>query len=67
MKKETGITQTKTQKGGDKLGQGSFGCVVNPPLQCLDKQLLRVNNIEYDNDHISKIIKMKYSAVAFLN
>jgi serine/threonine protein kinase len=54
-----------TMKGGKKLGQGSFGCVINPPLKCMDKQLLRSNSIIYNDDYISKIIKTKYSGVAF--
>jgi serine/threonine protein kinase len=52
-------------KGGKKLGQGSFGCVINPPLKCMDKQLLRSNPIIYDDNYISKLIKTKYSGVAF--
>jgi serine/threonine protein kinase len=55
----------KKQFGGKKLGQGSYGCVVNPPLKCLNKQLLRNNDFQYSNNYISKIIKTKYSDVAF--
>ncbi len=55
----------KNLKGGKKLGQGSYGCVVNPPLKCLNKQLLRDNNFELNDEYISKIIKTKYSDVSF--
>jgi serine/threonine protein kinase len=66
-KKETEFKKTniKTFRGGKKLGQGSFGCVINPPLKCMDKQLLRTNPFTYTDDYISKIIKTKYSGVAF--
>ena len=55
----------KNLKGGKKLGQGSYGCVVNPPLKCLNKQLLRDNSFEMSDEYISKIIKTKYSDVSF--
>jgi len=55
----------KNLKGGKKLGQGSYGCVVNPPLKCLNKQLLRDNDFELTDEYISKIIKTKYSDVSF--
>jgi serine/threonine protein kinase len=55
----------KTQNGGKKMGQGSYGCVINPPLECKKSQLLRANSFEINNDYISKIIKTKYSDVAF--
>ena len=56
-----------TMKGGKKLGQGSFGCVINPPLKCMDKQLLRSNPIIYNDDYISKIIKLSIVVLLFLS
>ncbi len=58
------ITQTK-KSGGSKLGQGSYGCVISPPVKCLTNKLLRKNKIEHDESFISKIIDTKYSEVAF--
>jgi serine/threonine protein kinase len=53
------------QNGGTKLGQGSYGCVISPPIKCLTKKLLRKNKIEQNKSYISKIIDTKYNEVAF--
>ena len=37
-------------KGGDKIGEGSFGCVITPPIPCKD------NSIK-NKSYVSKIIK----------
>lgn len=55
----------KTYYGGKKLGQGSYGCVVTPPLKCKSSQLLRRNTFDTNNNFISKIIKTKFSIEAF--
>jgi serine/threonine protein kinase len=52
-------------KGGTKLGQGSYGCVITPPIDCLTNKLLRKPKIEKNESYISKIIDTKYSEVAF--
>ncbi len=51
--------------GGTKLGQGSYGCVISPPIKCLTRKLLRKNKIEHNKSYVSKIIDTKYSEVAF--
>ena len=38
-------------KGGDKIGEGSFGCVITPPIPCKD------NSIKNNKSYVSKIIK----------
>ncbi len=58
-------TKKLKQKGGKKLGQGSYGCVITPPVKCLDNLPLRKNVFEYNDNYISKIIRTKYSDVAF--
>jgi serine/threonine protein kinase len=58
-------TKKKNQNGGKKLGQGSYGCVISPPLKCKNSQLLRNNKFDINNDYTSKIIQTKYSDVAF--
>jgi serine/threonine protein kinase len=57
--------RTRKQKGGKKLGQGSYGCVISPPVKCLNNSTLRKNFFEYNDNYISKIIRTKYSDVAF--
>lgn len=57
--------KTMKQKGGKKLGQGSYGCVLSPPVKCLNNTPLRKNFFEYNENYISKIIRTKYSDVAF--
>ena len=61
------IKQKKTtkQNGGAKLGQGSYGCVVTPPIKCLKNPYLRKSNLHIDDSFISKIIDTKYSEVSF--
>jgi serine/threonine protein kinase len=54
----------KTQKGGHKLGQGSYGCVITPPIEC-KSNLLRNNPFENNDKYVSKIIKTTHSSVAF--
>ena len=61
--KKTQITNNKN--GGAKLGQGSYGCVISPPVKCLTKKLLRKNKIEQNESYVSKIIDTKYNEVAF--
>ncbi len=56
---------TLKQKGGKKLGQGSYGCVISPPVKCQNNTELRKNAFEYNDNYISKIIRTKYSDVAF--
>lgn len=56
-KKETKLNKRKGTKkkqiGGDKLGEGSFGCVISPPIIC-------GKNNEYDNKHYaSKLITIE--------
>jgi len=64
--KKTGTQKaTFKQKGGKKLGQGSYGCVISPPVKCLNNTELRKNAFEYNDNYISKIIRTKYSDVAF--
>jgi hypothetical protein len=45
----------RTQKGGKVLGEGGFGCIISPPLQCKNPFL----NIPYsiDDKYISKIVE----------
>ena len=47
QKKPQKQTQKQTQKGGDFIGVGSFGCVVNPMIQCRKKIK--------DNNYVSKL------------
>lgn len=47
----------KNQKGGKKLGEGAFGCVVSPPLQC-KKTLKTIKNVN-STDYVSKLISIK--------
>lgn len=49
------ILKKKTLKGGEKVGEGSFGCVVKPNIPC------RRSNKRYPNT-ISKIIHTKNNA-----
>ncbi len=58
-------THKKIYSGGTKLGQGSYGCVVTPPLKCKNSQLLRRNLFNINENFISKIIKTKFSIEAF--
>jgi hypothetical protein len=58
-------THKKIYYGGKKLGQGSYGCVVTPPLKCKNTQLLRRNVFNINENFISKIIKTKFSIEAF--
>ena len=45
-------TNKSIQKGGVKMGEGSFGCVVNPPILCNNN-----NNNKYKNsNYVSKLI-----------
>lgn len=57
------------QKGGDKLGQGSYGCVIKPPVKCIKYQPLRKHKFKIDNNHISKLIEIQHleSAITELN
>ena len=61
--KKTQIANNKN--GGSKLGQGSYGCVISPPVKCLTKKLLRKHKIEQNESYVSKIIDTKYNEVAF--
>ena len=45
-------TNRKTKKGGAKLGQGSFGCVIQPPIPCHE------NSPYNTNKYVSKLIPM---------
>ncbi len=58
-------THKKLHYGGKKLGQGSYGCVITPPLKCKNSQLLRRNTFDTNENFISKIIKTKFSIEAF--
>ncbi len=51
--------------GGAKLGQGSYGCVITPPVKCLKNPYLRKSNFSIDDSFISKIIDTKYGEVSF--
>ena len=51
--------------GGNKLGQGSYGCVITPPINCLKNPKLRNGKFKYNENYISKIIDTKYREVAF--
>lgn len=44
---------SKRQTGGEKLGEGSFGCVVTPPISCGKKN--------YSNKYVSKLITVNDS------
>jgi serine/threonine protein kinase len=55
----------KKKNGGAKLGQGSYGCVITPPINCLDNQLLRNHKFENNEKYISKIIDVRHREVAF--
>jgi len=55
----------KIQIGGKKLGQGSYGCVVTPPINCLKNSKLRQGRFENTEEYISKIIDTKYREVAY--
>ena len=57
-------TQKSGQNGGKKLGQGSYGCVISPPIEC-KSNLLRNNEFENDDNYVSKIIKTTHSDIAF--
>ena len=61
------VNSTKKKKyiGGNKLGQGSYGCVISPPINCLKNPKLRNAKFEYNENYISKIIDTKYREVAF--
>ena len=39
---------SKKQRGGEKLGEGAFGCVVTPPVSC--------GKNSYSNKYVSKLI-----------
>lgn len=54
----------KKQNGGEKLGQGSYGCVIRPPVRCNNNNL-RKEAFEISDNYISKIIKTKFNDVAF--
>ena len=58
-------TKKKNYIGGHKLGQGSYGCVITPPINCLKNPKLRNRKFEYNEKYISKIIDTKYREVAF--
>jgi len=51
------------QKGGEKLGNGGFGCVIRPPIKCTTP----FNKTQYrkNTNYISKIIKHNYHQTAF--
>jgi len=49
-KKKRNYKTHNIQKGGDKLGAGSYGCVVTPPIPC--------NNQKMTKRFISKLIKI---------
>ena len=51
--------------GGKKLGQGSYGCVITPPINCLKNPKLRHGRFENTEEYISKIIDTKYREVAY--
>lgn len=57
------ITNKHYQKGGEKLGQGGFGCVVRPPVKCTTP----FNKTQYrrNPNYVSKIIKHTYHQSAF--
>ncbi len=57
-------TQKQNQIGGEKLGQGSYGCVIRPPVRCNNNNL-RKGTYEISDNYISKIIKTKFNDVAF--
>ena len=59
------LSKLTTKSGGAKLGQGSYGCVVTPPVDCLKNPLLRKNHVEQNISYVSKIVDSKYSEVAF--
>lgn len=49
--------QKQNQHGGKKLGEGSFGCVVTPPLNCNKKN--SVNKNSDSTKYVSKLISIK--------
>lgn len=53
----------KKQHGGKKLGQGSYGCVITPPVKC--KHKFRGNKYKVNKDFVSKIINYKKHKSAF--
>ena len=53
------------QIGGKKLGQGSYGCVITPPINCLKNPKLRQGRFGNTEEYISKIIDTKYREVAY--
>ena len=55
----------KIQNGGKKLGQGGYGCVITPPINCLKNPKLRHGRFENTEEYISKIIDTKYREVAY--
>jgi len=55
----------RIQIGGKKLGQGSYGCVITPPINCLKNPKLRQGRFENSEEYISKIIDTKYREVAY--
>jgi serine/threonine protein kinase len=57
--------ENKKQIGGIKLGQGSFGCVIKPPVECKNR-VLRPNKYEINDEYISKIINTRYNQNAFI-
>lgn len=46
------IKNKSIQNGGVKMGEGSFGCVVNPPIPCNNSNIKYKNNSNY----VSKLI-----------
>lgn len=55
VNKKDMLTIDEKQKGGDFLGKGAFGCVVNPPLKCR-RPLYKVP-YSIDKRFISKIVE----------
>ena len=59
-KKSKQFNKNKNQYGGKKIGEGAFGCVVTPPLNCNNKESLNFDPNEHvSNKYVSKLISIK--------
>lgn len=57
-KKEKLKKTVKIKKIGKKLGEGSFGCVVTPPVMC-KKRSKKIDMLDYNNNnYVSKLINI---------